>query len=493
MTEPTTGVLPDVFAHAVRLAPVPLEVRTLLQHLGPWTLDVRLPSEPAGMSLALRQLLKLALLPTDAVQLASVGVADEPCDVALTVSRGGPSIVLGLEELGQELRVLVRRLAAELAEPTDLVEVSEALALALAREQTVRTLSSRMLQAEDLDEALYAMLLGITSGYGASFHRAALFAYDEASRTFRGSIAIGPRDEREAHRVWEAIETEDKTLDQALDDYKTLAGAGDFQQFVRTLALAEAEGDELSTALAAGAPRVFRTPPRNRTLALLLAPATEYVLSVIQPRGTRLGLLVADNAYGRQPIHGAQVESLRALVDPTSLVWDIRSLLRKVDALARHDPLTGLCNRREFEERLAIEHSRCARVQRPISIAVIDVDHFKQVNDTHGHAAGDVLLQRVGSLLRETLRQHDVPSRYGGDEFALMLPDGTKPELIAVTARIGSLARAEGISLSIGGATWPGDCPDPALLLGVADAQLYAAKDAGRCCLCVVGGERVQF
>ena len=363
MTEPPTSVLPEAFAHAVRLAPVPLELRTLLQHLGPWSLDVRLPSDPAAMSLALRQLLKLALLPSDAVQLSSVGVADDACDVALTVSRGGPSVVLGLEDLGQDLRVLVRRLSAELADPTDLVQVSEALALTLAREQTVRKLSSRMLQAEDLDEALYAMLLGITSGYGASFHRAALFAYDEMSRTFRGSIAIGPRDEREAHRVWEAIETEDKTLDQALDDYKTLEGTGDFQQFVRTLALAETEGDELSTALAAGSPQVFRHPPKNRTLAQLLAPATEYVISVIQPRGSRLGLIVADNAYGRQPIHDAQVESLRALADPTSLVWDIRSLLRKVDALARHDALTGLCNRREFEERLAVEYSRCARVR----------------------------------------------------------------------------------------------------------------------------------
>jgi len=493
MTQSPVDVLPGGVLRAVRLAPVPLEARTLLRHLGPWTLDAQIERDPAAMPLALRQMLKLALLPGDAVQLVRVRVVSAASDVELRVSRGGAPLVFGPADLSGELRTIVHRLAAELTLPTGLVRVSETFALELAREETVRKLSSRMLQAEDLDEALYAMLLGITSGYGAGFHRAALFTYDEASRTFRGSLAIGPRDEHEAHRIWEAIETEDKTLDQTLDDYKTREGAVGFEGLVRTLELAESSGDELSLALASGGPQVFRVAPANPTLARLLAPATEFVLSVIQPRGARLGLIVADNAYGRQPIAPAQIEFLRALVDPTSLVWDTRSLLRKVDALARHDPLTGLYNRRELEERLAIEQSRCARVHRPISIAVIDFDHFKEVNDTRGHGAGDVLLRRVGALLQETLRQHDVASRYGGDEFVLMLPEGTKPELVTVTARVGRRALAEGISLSIGGATWPDDSADAAALFSVADAQLYAAKAAGRGCLCVPGGEVVRF
>ena len=262
---------------------------------------------------------------------------------------------------------------------------------------------------------------------------------------------------------------------------------------MRTLSLSEAEGDELPAALERGTPQIFRTPPASPTLARLLAPATEYVLAVIQPRGARLGVIVADNAYGGAPIVPAQVEFLRALVDPTSLVWDTRSLLRRVDALARHDPLTGLYNRRELEERLTIEQSRCVRAERPVSLAVIDLDHFKQVNDTRGHGVGDALLRRVGALMRETLRQHDVPSRYGGDEFVLMLPEGTKPELIAVTTRIGRRAHDEGISLSIGGATWPEDSTDAAALFAVADAQLYAAKASGRCCLSVPGSEVVRF
>ncbi len=492
--------LPESFARSVRLAPLPLESRTLLRHLGPWTLAVVAPREPAAMPLALRQLLKLGLLPGADVMLVSVTMATHDDEVSADVGRGPRRLTLGPDALAQDLRLVVHTLAAELTDPADLVKVSEAFALELAREETVRTLWSRMLCAADLDEALHAMLLGITSGYGARFHRAALFTYDEASRVFRGSSGIGPRDEDEAHRIWEAIETEDKTLDQSLDDYRAEGSTG-FQEFVRAMTVPEPgrvgdgaiAGDEVDAALAAGTPLRFMAPPRNPALAALLAPATEFVLSVIQPRGARLGLIVADNAYGRQPVVGAQLDFLRALVAPTSLVWDTRSLLRRVDALARHDPLTGLWNRRELDERLAVEQSRCARGGHPLSLAILDLDHFKHVNDTRGHGVGDVLLRRVGVLLAETLRQHDLPSRYGGDEFVLLLPEGTKGELVAVTSRIGKQAKNEGISLSVGGATWPDDSVDPSALFGVADAQLYLAKGSGRGCLCVPGAATTRF
>jgi len=486
-------LLPDAFARAARLAPVPLEARTLLHHLGPWSLRLSLARDAAVVPLTLRQLVKLALLPGHAVVLDRVDWAPSPGTTTLSVSRAGKELTLTAADLGQDLRVVVHRLAAELTLPAELVQAGEAFAMELAREETVRKLGSRMLQVGDLDEALHAMLLGITSGYGASLHRAALFTYDEPRRTFRGSIAIGPRDEAEAHRIWEAIETEDKTLDQALDDYRMGSGPGSYQDFVRTLEIGEDDGAELRAALASRGPLVFRAAPENATLGRLLAPAGEFVLSVIQPRGTRLGLIVADNAYGGLPIVPAQLEFLGALVDPLSLVWETRSLLRRVDMLARHDPLTGLYNRRELDERFLIEQSRCERVKRPISLLMIDFDHFKQINDTRGHDAGDVLLRRVGVLLQESLRQHDVACRYGGDEFVVMLPECSKSEMLTVTTRVGVRAHEEGISLSIGGATWPDDSGDAGGLLALADAQLYAAKAAGRCCASIPGSDLVRF
>jgi diguanylate cyclase (GGDEF)-like protein len=351
-------------------------------------------------------------------------------ELALEVAREGKVKSLSSADLRQDLRGLLQRLSSDLVPPLDLAFVAEALAKDLARETTVRKLSARMLRADDLDEALYAMLLGITSGYGAGFPRAALFTYDGDQQVFRGALAVGPKDAAEAHRIWEALETEDKTFDEVLDDYRTLKEARGYQELVQSLVLAAGgEGDEIAA----------------------------------------------------------------ALEGPTSLVWDTRHLLHRVDALARHDPLTGLYNRRELEERFVIEQSRCARAGRPISMAMIDLDHFKDINDTQGHPAGDKVLQRVGVLLGGHLRHHDIPVRLGGDEFVLLLPEATKKDLQGAATRIGHEAREEGISLSIGAATWPDDTPDVTTLLALADEQLYVAKNQGRACLCLPGEEPIPF
>jgi diguanylate cyclase (GGDEF)-like protein len=490
MTARSLDSLPDAVAQAVRTARVPLELRAVLHQLGHWTLRATVPADPTKIPQVVRQLLKLCLLPGDDLELLSVTTGE----LALEVAREGKVKSLSSADLRQDLRGLLQRLSSDLVPPLDLAFVAEALAKDLARETTVRKLSARMLRADDLDEALYAMLLGITSGYGAGFPRAALFTYDGDQQVFRGALAVGPKDAAEAHRIWEALETEDKTFDEVLDDYRTLKEARGYQELVQSLVLAAGgEGDEIAAALSSREPRVFTTPPKNPGLALLLEPATEFVLSVIEPRGVRLGLIVADNAYGEEPVVPAQLEWLAALEGPTSLVWDTRHLLHRVDALARHDPLTGLYNRRELEERFVIEQSRCARAGRPISMAMIDLDHFKDINDTQGHPAGDKVLQRVGVLLGGHLRHHDIPVRLGGDEFVLLLPEATKKDLQGAATRIGHEAREEGISLSIGAATWPDDTPDVTTLLALADEQLYVAKNQGRACLCLPGEEPIPF
>ena len=157
--------------------------------------------------------------------------------------------------------------------------------------------------------------------------------------------------------------------------------------------------------------------------------------------------------------------------------------------LANHDPLTGLANRRHFDLELARHVDHCRRYGAAGALLVLDLDHFKEVNDSLGHATGDELLVQVAEILRGRLRTTDVVARLGGDEFAVLLPqsDQKATEAVArgiveeVHRQLGSLADTRSnVTVSIGGATVPADVRTASELLSTADAAMYRAKAAGR-------------
>lgn len=170
-----------------------------------------------------------------------------------------------------------------------------------------------------------------------------------------------------------------------------------------------------------------------------------------------------------------------------------KRLLREHDRLSEAsltDDLTGLLNRRALDARLAEEIARAERYGTPLSLVVLDLDNFKEVNDQLGHAAGDALLRAVGTLLRAELRTADIAVRYGGDEFALVLPGVTKTGAWAVAEKvIGSLRlmsadNGDGprvsSTCSVGVASFGETFTNAEALLRGADAALYAAKRSGR-------------
>jgi len=139
------------------------------------------------------------------------------------------------------------------------------------------------------------------------------------------------------------------------------------------------------------------------------------------------------------------------------------------------DALTGLGNRRAFEEDLARELSRLARHARPLSLVVIDIDGLKEINDTRGHGAGDDALRSLGCVLRRALRRQDTAYRLGGDEFSLLLPDAAG---LSAGDLAGRLAQAGAPRCSLGLATSPPDAPSQ--MLELADRRLYEGRRA-RC------------
>jgi len=149
-----------------------------------------------------------------------------------------------------------------------------------------------------------------------------------------------------------------------------------------------------------------------------------------------------------------------------------------VEATARTDMLTGLPNRRAWDEELRREVSRAGRHGHSLAVAMLDLDGFKAFNDAHGHQAGDALLAEVGDLWRTLLRVTDFIARYGGEEFAALLPACPPDEAVAALERLCS-ALPEGQTCSAGVAYWNGD-ESPDALIARADTALYEAKRAGR-------------
>jgi len=162
--------------------------------------------------------------------------------------------------------------------------------------------------------------------------------------------------------------------------------------------------------------------------------------------------------------------------------------------LSTHDSLTGLANYREFHRHLAEEAERSQRYGRSFSLLMLDIDHFKTINDTFGHLAGDKALRALAALIRGEVRPTDLVARYGGEEFALVLPETAGPGALTLAERLRvrvaghavALTADQTISLtvSIGLASYPEDKDSVQTLVSAADQALYIAKSAGRNRVC---------
>jgi diguanylate cyclase (GGDEF)-like protein len=178
---------------------------------------------------------------------------------------------------------------------------------------------------------------------------------------------------------------------------------------------------------------------------------------------------------GRDP----QMPTLASLLSTEAAVTLERTeLLARLEAIARTDDLTGLPNRRAWEQELPRELLRSKREARPLCVAMIDLDHFKDFNDQRGHQAGDRLLKQAASAWGVELRGTDFLARYGGEEFALALPGCTPERALEVAERLRT-ATPDDETCSVGIACWD-EHEDAARLLGRADAALYRAKHMGR-------------
>ncbi len=186
-----------------------------------------------------------------------------------------------------------------------------------------------------------------------------------------------------------------------------------------------------------------------------------------------------------------QISRMILMLVASALSLALVSRSQRLLQLATSDPLTALFNRGYIDERFAVELSRARRYQKQLTLAVIDVDRFKMLNDNHGHASGDVVLRKIGAMLRESFRHSDTVGRYGGEEFVVILPEmemeAGRQKLESLRQRIAHTRMAiphrgeqVQITISVGLATFPSDGEDAARLFSLADKRMFRAKRQGR-------------
>jgi diguanylate cyclase (GGDEF)-like protein len=192
--------------------------------------------------------------------------------------------------------------------------------------------------------------------------------------------------------------------------------------------------------------------------------------------------------------------ALRVLLEPAAVAIDNAILLKRAEALSVTDDLTSLYNSRYLNQVLRRETKRASRNGRPLSLLFIDLDGFKAVNDSHGHLSGSRALVEAAAVIRGSARETDVVARFGGDEFALILPDTGADGAYSVGERIRErlaahqFLAADGLNLrltaSVGVATLPDAATSAEELMQAADAAMYRVKDGGKNGIQAAGSSR---
>lgn len=379
-------------------------------------------------------------------------------------------------------------------------ELEKALLRARRDLAVIYDISNAMRTTLDLEKILYIILTGVTSHSGLGFNRAILFLVNLSSRCLEPKLAIGPDSIEHAQKIWEFINNADQDLEELIEipteDITRQVYSSSLFNSIRhmKIPLDPATENLLVDAYHLGLPMHVteeKLAKYSDDTLLKELKTNELVIMPLKAKDKVNGLIVADNLFTKKPITKDDQRLFMMLANQAGLAIENSQLYEQIMHRSHTDAVTGLWNHGFFQNQLSYEIARQAAGRGPVSLLLIDIDNFKKLNDTFGHQYGDTVLLEIAKILKDSSRENDYVCRYGGEEFALILPqsgiEAAFPSAERIRKNIESCSfsrppekTAVPITVSIGLACFPRHALTKADLIQKADKALYISKSGGK-------------
>lgn len=357
--------------------------------------------------------------------------------------------------------------------------------------------SNAMRATLKLDQVFYIILTALTAHEGLGFNRAMLFLVNEKENALEGVMGIGPHSAEEAGKIWHSLSQREMTLDDFVSAYDSFSK--DSESRLNTIVkgmkvpLREDMGVLALTILEGMAFEITTDEAKkNVDPEILRILNTNFFVTVpLRAKDKVLGAILVDNVFNKKPITKSDVRMLTMFANHAGLAIENSRLYEETVYLSNTDWLTKLWNYGKFQSLLSFEIEKAKVRSLSTSLVMLDVDNFKNYNDTHGHMKGDEALKNIAAILKNKSRKCDLVARYGGEEFTIIMPDTSKDNAKLFAERLRSdvekfyaedsaMPPEKRLTISAGIATFPEDALVKDDLISMADAALYQAKHSGK-------------
>jgi len=388
-------------------------------------------------------------------------------------------------------------------EPKQLEQTKKELERARVELGILYEISNAMRTTLKLDEILYVILTGVTAHTGLGFNRAMLFLINEKEGIIEGKMGIGPDSGEDAIRIWKHIEYSKMDMDDLISAYQSSNHnmESSFNQEIKHLKipLHDTKGGLLALTILDGMPLQLNKESIASYLqdpVVQLLKSEELAVVPLKAKDKVNGIIIADNFITKKPITKDDLRMLIMLANQAGLAIENSHLFEKTVIRAHSDSLTELWNHGYFRYLLQDELEKTKAMQGYLSLMMLDIDDFKIYNDALGHQAGDKILKDLAALLKTRSRKMDFVCRYGGEEFAIILPQTEKNEAYLIAEKLRQdiakniflheeILPKKKLTVSIGLACFPENGASAAELISYSDKALYQAKEQGKnktCC-----------